>query len=94
LDTTVGVSDFVFLRVDVSITVLKIAKFILSLELRRGGDGGSYGSSIRVGTCVAYTCGSVSWVCACSSIAGISSHNTMNMGMGNILSRRSGNAGE
>jgi len=52
LDATVAVSDFVFLRVDVSITILKIAEFILSLELRRGvkGSGGHYGSGSGIGS--------------------------------------------
>jgi len=94
-DSSVGVSDFVFLRVDVSITVLEIAKFILSLELRRGsnwgGDGSGYGSSIGVGTCGSIGVGSCVVNGGCASIA---NRYTIDMGISNLLSRRSGNTGQ
>jgi len=69
------------LRVDVSITVVEVAEFILSLELRGWGDWGSYGGSIGVSSCVScissgYSCGGI-WV-AC---------NTMDVWVCNILSR-------
>ena len=43
-DTSVGVSDFVLLGVDVGITVFEVAEFVLGLELGRGVGGGSYGN--------------------------------------------------
>jgi len=43
-DTSVGVSDFVLLGVDVGITVFEVAEFVLGLELGRGVSGGSYGN--------------------------------------------------
>jgi hypothetical protein len=66
------------LRVDVSITVVEVTEFILSLELRGWGDWGSYGGSIGVSSCVSngYSCGGI-WV-AC---------NTMDVWVCNILSR-------
>ena len=43
-DTSVGVSNFVLLGVDVGITVFEVAEFVLGLELGRGVGGGSYGN--------------------------------------------------
>ena len=43
-DTSVGVSYFVLLGVDVGITVFEVAEFVLGLELGRGVGGGSYGN--------------------------------------------------
>jgi len=86
-DSSVGVSDFVFLRVDVSITVLEIAKFILSLELRRGGNRGGDGGSIGVGSCVVNGGGNG----GCASIA---DGYTIDIGISNMLGRRGGNTGQ
>lgn len=60
LDSGVGVADFVFLGVEVRITVLGIAEFILSSKGRRGViGGGDGGSSISSGSCVGVACHSV-----------------------------------
>ena len=60
LDSGVGVADFVFLGVEVRITVLGIAEFILSSEGGRGViGGGDGGSSISSGGCVGVACHSV-----------------------------------
>jgi hypothetical protein len=66
------------LGVDVSITVVEVTEFILSLELRGWGDGGSYWGSIGVSSFVTngYSCGGI-WV-AC---------NTMDVWVCNILCR-------
>ena len=60
LNSGVSVADFVFLGVEVRITVLGIAEFILSSEGRRGViGGGDGGSSISSSGCVGVACHSV-----------------------------------